>query len=134
MAANISNLECNFCGLAQAATQPQCVGCGAGLPLMTGELKTNKKLLEMATQMNSLLAKENARAKGTTKLTRLRIGVAAACVGSVLWAASYSFSGSYSQVYAEEELRRESAINARYTRALEMELYSSEGRLPQVEP
>lgn len=133
MASPVTNILCDFCGLTQAASQPHCAGCGAALPLPTGKHQADRKLLELATRMNALLARENSRMKTLGRRTGIWIGMGMICTGVVLVALVTGASRMHSTVIAEGRVERDIAVQQRYTRALEMELYGSSGELPSIE-
>ncbi len=124
MANSVSNINCNFCGLTQAPSQPHCAGCGAALPLRTGKHQVDEKMLALATQVNSLLARENNRVNSRSRVTQMRLGIGMIGIGIVV-VIMVGGSSMRSTVIAEHEMKRDRAVQQRYTRALEMELYNA---------
>lgn len=91
-------------------------------------------MLALATQVNTLLSRENARTKRLNRVNQLRIGIGMVCVVSILSAVIVSQTRTRATVIAEHEMMRDRAAQQRYTRVLEMELYNAgDGSLP-IEP
>ncbi len=81
-------------------------------------------MLALATQVNSLLARENTRVNSRSRVTQMRLGIGMIGIGIVV-VIMVGGSSMRSTVIAEHEMKRDRAVQQRYTRALEMELYNA---------